>query len=161
MDFKELEVLHLVGETVPADLPAVPFTLYQNIYPPARGLATGLILPATAFTEEDGTFLDHSGTMRSIQRAVQAPGSSLPSWQILCRIAQKLGVAGFDYENAEQIRAEFETMTAPSNDLAGSDIRAGRRDDHSYMGYPLGTWVAGFRILYPQQETGLSHGKNS
>jgi NADH dehydrogenase/NADH:ubiquinone oxidoreductase subunit G len=156
-----LEVLHLVGETVPADLPAVPFILYQNIYPPARGLTTGLILPATAFTEEGGTFLDHSGTMRSIQRAVQAPGSSLPSWQILCRIAQKLGVAGFDYKNAEQIRAEFETMTIPNVDLVGSDIRAGRRDDHSYMGYPLGTWVAGFRILYPQQETGLSHGKNS
>jgi NADH dehydrogenase/NADH:ubiquinone oxidoreductase subunit G len=156
-----LEVLHLVGETVPADLPEASFILYQNIYPPARGFATGLILPATAFTEEDGTFLDHSGTMRSIQRAVQGPGSSLPSWQILCQIAQKLGVAGFDFENAEQIRAEFETTVIPGVDLAGSDIRAGRRDDHSYMGYPLGTWVAGFRILYPQQETGLSHGKNS
>ncbi len=156
-----LEVLHLVGETVPADLPAVPFILYQNIYPPARDLPTGLILPATAFTEEDGTFLDHSGTMRSIQRAVQGPGSSLPSWQILCRIAQKLGVPGFNFENAEQVRAEFETTVIPGVDLAGSDIRAGRRDDHSYMGYPLGTWVAGFRILYPQQETGLSHGKNS
>jgi predicted molibdopterin-dependent oxidoreductase YjgC len=156
-----LDVLHLVGETVPADLPEESFILYQNIYPPARDLTTGLILPATAFTEEDGTFLDHAGTMRSIQRAVQAPGSSLPSWQILCRIAQKLEVPGFDFENAEQIRAEFETMTIPIVDLVGSDIRAGRRDDHSYMGYPLGTWVAGFRLLYPQQETGLTHGKNS
>jgi len=92
---------------------------------------------------------------------VQAPGSSLPSWQILCRIAQKLGVPGFDYENAEQIRAEFETMAIPSVDLVGSDVRAGRRDDHSYMGFPLGTWVAGFRFIYPQQETGPSYGKNS
>ena len=72
-----------------------------------------MILPAAAFTEEDGTFLDHAGKMRSIQRAVQAPGSSLPSWQILCRIAQKLGVPGFDFENAEQIRAEFESMSLP------------------------------------------------
>ena len=160
-ELQGLEVLHLVGETIPAGLSSKPFILYQNIYPPARDLATGLILPATAFTEEDGTFLDHAGTMRSIQRAVQAPGSSLPSWQILCRIAQKLGVPGFDYENAEQIRAEFETMTSPGIDLAGSDVRAGRRDDHSYMGFPLGTWVAGFGLLYPQQETGPSYGKNS
>jgi predicted molibdopterin-dependent oxidoreductase YjgC len=156
-----LDVLHLVGETVPADFPAEPFILYQNIYPPAHDLTTGLILPATAFTEEDGTFLDHAGTMRNIQHAVPAPGSSLPSWQILCLIAQKLGVPGFEYENAEQIRAEFETMAFPSVDLVGSDIRAGRRDDHSYMGYPLGTWVVGFRLLYPQQETGLPYGKNS
>jgi NADH-quinone oxidoreductase subunit G len=160
-ELQGLEVLHLVGETVPADLPAGSFILYQNIYPPARDLATGLILPTAAFTEEDGTFIDHAGTMRSIHRAVQAPGSSLPSWQILCRIAQKLGVPGFDYENAEQIRAEFETMAIPSVDLVGSDVRAGRRDDHSYMGFPIGTWVAGFRFLYPQQETGLPHGKNS
>jgi NADH-quinone oxidoreductase subunit G len=156
-----LELLHLVGETVPADLPTEPFIMYQNIYPPTNDLATGLILPATAFTEEDGTFIDHAGTLRSIQRAVPAHGSSLPSWQILCRIAQKLGVPGFDFENAEQIRAEFETMDIPSVDLVGSDVRAGRRDDHSYMGYPLGTWVAGFRLLYPQQETGLPYGKNS
>jgi len=160
-ELQGLDVLHLIGETVPADLPAGPFILYQNIYPPARGIATGLILPTTAFPEEDGTFLDHAGRMRSIQRAVQAHGSSLPSWQILCRIAQKLGVAGFDFENAEQIRTEFEAMAAPDVDLAGSDVRAGRRDDHSYMGFPLGTWVAGFRFLYPQQETGLPHGKNS
>jgi hypothetical protein len=52
-------------------------------------------------------------------------------------------------------------MAAPGDDLAGSDVRAGRRDDHSYMGFPLGTWVAGFRLLYPQQETGSSYGKNS
>jgi anaerobic selenocysteine-containing dehydrogenase len=88
--------------------------------------------------------------MRRIQRAVQAPGEALPSWQILCRIAQKLGVPGFDYENAEQVRAEFEAMTFPNVEMMGSDVRLGRRDDHAYMGFPLGTWVAGFRLLYPE-----------
>jgi predicted molibdopterin-dependent oxidoreductase YjgC len=160
-ELQGLEVLYLIGETVPADLPDGAFILYQNIYPPARDLETGVILPATAFTEEDGTFLDHAGRLQSIHRAVPPPGEAIPSWQILCRIAQKMEIPGFDFENAEQIRAEFETMAVPGVDLAGFDIRAGRRDDHSYMGYPLGTWVAGFRILYPQQETGPSYGKNS
>jgi predicted molibdopterin-dependent oxidoreductase YjgC len=156
----DLEVLHLVGETVPPHLPAEPFILYQNIYPPIRELSSGLTLPAAAFTEEDGTFLDHSGRMRSIRRAVSAPGSALPSWQILCRIAQKLGVAGFDYENAAQVQAEFETLDSTSADLAvsipgllqpGLDVfRWAQREDHSYMGFPLGTWVAGFRTLYPE-----------
>lgn len=149
-DLHDLEVLHLVGETLPADLPAGPFILYQNIYPSVHKVPSGLVLPAAAFTEEDGTFLDHAGEMRSIRRAVQPPGEALPSWQILCRIAQKLGIPGFDYDNVEQVRAEFETMTFPSVDLVGSDVRVGRRDDHSYMGFPLGTWVAGFRLLYPE-----------
>jgi len=156
----DLDVLHLVGETVPPHLPAEPFILYQNIYPPARDLADGLVLPATAFTEEDGTFLDHSGRVRSTHRAVPAPGSALPSWQILCRIAQKLGVPGFDYENAEQIRAEFEETDFSGADFAvsvpgllqpGLDVfKWARAEDHVYMGFPLGTWVAGFRVLYPE-----------
>ncbi|HSB00887.1 MAG TPA: molybdopterin-dependent oxidoreductase [Anaerolineales bacterium] len=155
-----LEVLHLLGEAVPAYLPDQPFVLYQNIYPPALDLPAGLILPTAAFTEEDGTFLDHSGRLRSTHRAVQAPGAALPSWQILCRIAQKLGAPGFDYENEAQIRAEFEMVTFSGAELAGSipvvlpsepDVfPAGRGEVHSYMGFPLGTWVAGFRLLYPE-----------
>jgi predicted molibdopterin-dependent oxidoreductase YjgC len=150
-NLQDLEVLHLVGEALPADLPVGPFILYQNIYPASQKVPSSLILPAAAFTEEDGTFLDHAGETRSIRGAVQPPGEALPSWQILCRIAQKLGVAGFDYENAGQIRTEFEALTFPVVELVGSElVRSGRRDDHSYMGFPLGTWVAGFRLLYPQ-----------
>ncbi|MBN2117118.1 MAG: molybdopterin-dependent oxidoreductase [Anaerolineales bacterium] len=157
---QDLEVLHLVGETVPPHLPDQPFILYQNIYPPRRDLPAGLILPAAAFTEEDGTFLDHAGRTRSIQRAVPAPGEALPSWQILCRIARKLGVAGFDYENAAQVRAEYETTGFTGADFAisvpgllqpGLDVfQWVRREDHAYMGFPLGTLVAGFRRLYPE-----------
>jgi NADH dehydrogenase/NADH:ubiquinone oxidoreductase subunit G len=159
-ELQDLEVLHLLGEAVPADLPDQPFILYQNIYPPARDIPAGLILPAAAFTEEDGTFLDHAGQVRNIHQAVPAPGSALPSWQILCRIAQKLGVPGFDYDNAAQIQAEFEKMTFSNAELAGAVpgilqsepdvLQAGRDEDHSYMGFPLGTWVAGFRMLYPE-----------
>lgn len=156
---QNLDVLHLIGEAVPLDLPAQPFVLYQNIYPPAHDLPSSLILPAAAFTEEDGTFLDHAGRVRNIHRAVAAPGEALPSWQILCRIAQKVGAPGFDYENEAQIRAEFETETVSGADFATfvpavlqsePDVfSAGQRETHSYMGFPLGTFVAGFRLLYP------------
>lgn len=157
---QDLEVLHLVGESVPPHLPAGPFILYQNMYPPEREPGSGLILPAAAFTEEDGTFLDHSGRLRRIRGAVSAPGEALPSWQILCRIAQKLGVPGFDYGSAEQIRAEFEALDSSGIDLAVSHpgllqprldvFQWVQPEDHSYMGFPLGNWVAGFRTLYPE-----------
>ena len=105
---QKLDVLHLIGETLPANLSSQSFVLYQNICPPASLPDSGLILPAAAFTEEQGTFIDQAGEMHEIHRAVPAPGSALPSWQILCRIAQKLGLSGFTYENESQIRAEMD-----------------------------------------------------
>jgi predicted molibdopterin-dependent oxidoreductase YjgC len=157
---KQMEVLHVIGEALPARLSFRPFVLYQNICPPASAISAGLVLPAAAFTEEDGTFIDHAGQMCRTHRAVPAPGSALPSWQILCRIAQKLGVPGFDYENEAQIRVEMELTDRTGADREPSVLdpfepdsvafSSGHPDDHTYMGFPLRTWVAGFQALYPE-----------
>jgi hypothetical protein len=157
---RDLEVLHVVGDSVPSDLPVHPFILYQNIYPSAGEISSGLVLPAATFSEEDGTFVDHCGRIQNTQQAVQAPGSALPSWQILCRIAQKLEVPGFDFESVAQIQAEMETMNFSGAEFAqpvpglfpfdDTAFPATQIDDHSYMGFPLRTWVAGFRVLYPE-----------
>lgn len=157
---KNLELLHLIGEGIPAGLSSNPFVLYQNMYPPADGFSAGLMLPAAAFSEEDGTFIDHSGEMRRIHKAVQAPGSALPSWQILCRIAQKLEVPSFEYESEAQIQAEMGSMNlsgAGSDDSLPRLFRPGlaeflssHREQHGYMGSPLGTRVPGFQALNPE-----------
>ena len=155
---QHLEVLHLIGEALPENLSSRQFVLYQNMFAPASNLLVGLVLPAAAFTETNGTFIDHSGTIQRIHGAVSASGDALPSWQILCRVAQKLGAAGFDYQNEEQIRAEMESMS-PLEDTApdGALLKLFQPDsvpfplshthDHGYMGYPLGTWVKGLQWL--------------
>ncbi len=157
---QDLEVLHLIGEELPAALSSQPFVLYQNIFPPTATPASGVILPVSAFTEEQGTFIDHAGEMHRLQKAVQAPGSSLPSWQILCRIAQKLEVQGFDFTDEVQIRAEMESTKIVSAETDASilklfqptavDFPSNRAGDHAYMGFPLRTRVAGFQVLYPE-----------
>jgi predicted molibdopterin-dependent oxidoreductase YjgC len=157
---QSLEVLHLIGEALPARLSFRPFVLYQNICPPVSTFSSGLLLPAAAFTEENGTFLNPAGEMYSTQKAVQAPGSALPSWQILCRIAQKLGAPGFAYENEAEIRAEIESRkpVAAGHDRSLESLFQpepavfpfNHSEDHEYMGFPLRTWVAGFQMLYPE-----------
>lgn len=156
---QDLEVLHLIGEAIPERLPSQPFILYQNIFPPEASISSGLTLPAATFTEEDGTIIDHAGEVHNIRKVVQAPGGALPSWQILCRIARKLNVPGFDFENEAQIRAEMESKNFASAEFADSTVSllssdsalfpAGHADDHAYMGFPLRTWVAGLQALYP------------
>ena len=158
---QDLDVVHVVGETIPSDLPDRPFVLYQNMYPPVHKFSSGLILPVTTFTEEDGTFIDHASRLQSTHQAVQASGNALPSWQILCRIAQKLDIPGFDYENIAQIQAEMDVQKLAASaepvpewiQPEGFEYPSGRIDDHLYMGFPLRTWVAGFRVLYPEPVT--------
>ncbi len=157
---EQLEVLHLIGEATPDRLSFRPFVLYQNMYPPATAFSSGLVLPAAAFTEEAGTLINHAGDLRRSYKAVQAPGSALSSWQILCRIAQKLEVPGFDYENEAQIQSEMEAMktNGPEADASLLDLfqphaavfPSSLINDHGYMGFPLRTWVPGFQVLYPE-----------
>jgi predicted molibdopterin-dependent oxidoreductase YjgC len=157
---QNLDVLHLIGEGIPDSLSTHPFVLYQNIYPPADVLWAGLTLPAAAFSEVDGTFLDHAGALRRIHKAVQAPGSALPSWQILCRIAQKLEVSGFEYENEGQVQAEMGSLSpdgADSDDAmlrlfqpGSAEFPSSHRNDYGYMGYPLRTRAPGFQALCPE-----------
>lgn len=157
---QELDVLYLIGEAIPDRLPGNPFILYQNIYPPAGSHPAGLILPAAAFTENDGTTIDYSGCVRQIHPAVQAPGQALPSWQILCHIARAMGATGFDYESAAGIQAEIAASlpgfgaskrviwhTIPQTALAFDLMRA-----HTYLGFPLTRFVEGLRMLYPDEE---------
>ncbi len=154
-------MLHLIGETLPAGL------LLAAVCALSEYLSTGSTLslwidPARSCLHRRGR--EHSSITRvrcaSIHRAVQAPGSALPSWQILCRIAQKLGVPGFEYENEAQIRAELESMNVAAAEPDASILNlfqpdsaafpSSRSDDHAYMGFPLRTWVAGFQVLYPE-----------
>jgi NADH dehydrogenase/NADH:ubiquinone oxidoreductase subunit G len=157
---QNLEVLHVIGEAVPESLSLQTFVLYQNMYPPAYALSAGLVLPAAAFAEEDGTFTDHAGEMRRTHKAVAAPGSALPSWQLLCHIAQKLEVPGFEYENEAQIQAEMESIrlagVEPDESISGlfrprsAEFPSSHLKDHGYMGYPLQRWVPGFQALPPE-----------
>jgi NADH dehydrogenase/NADH:ubiquinone oxidoreductase subunit G len=156
-NLQNLEVLHIIGEAMPEKISARQFILYQNMFAPASNLLSGLVLPAAAFTEMNGTFINHAGQVQRIHGAVPAPGDALPSWQILCRLAQKLGTAGFDYQNAEQIRAEMESMNPIDAGPEGALLKLFQPDsipfplsqahDHGYMGYPLGTWVKGLQWI--------------
>ncbi|MDW7679696.1 MAG: molybdopterin-dependent oxidoreductase [bacterium] len=104
---KKFKVVYLVGELPPIDEPIGDFVIYQNIYPPEHGALPNLILPAAAFTEIDGTFINGAGRVQRVQRTAPPPGDAQPDWQLLCQIARKMGATGFDYKNHQQIQQEI------------------------------------------------------
>jgi predicted molibdopterin-dependent oxidoreductase YjgC len=100
------KVLYLVGE-VPFDSESnAEYVIFQNIYPPDGFCHADLVLPAAAYTEADGSFINGEGRVQRLKKGVAPPGGALPDWQILCRIAQKMDVAGFDFASIDKIREE-------------------------------------------------------
>ena len=50
------------------------------------------ILPATTFTEMEGTFINHAGRIQRFQQALVPPGVARPAWMILRRLLAMRGV---------------------------------------------------------------------
>jgi len=105
---KELKVLYMIGEVPPdGDQPTAEYLISQNIYPPDLLFEANLVLPAAAFTESDGSFINGEGRIQRVRAAVPPPGQALPDWKILGMIARKMGFSGFEYTSATQIHKEI------------------------------------------------------
>lgn len=102
-----LDVLYLIGETPPKLRARAGFVIYQNTHPFELVPAADLVLPAAAFTEIDGTFVNGEGRIQRVRKAVDPPGEALPDWKILSLIAAKMGKPGFSYESAADIHKEI------------------------------------------------------
>jgi NADH dehydrogenase/NADH:ubiquinone oxidoreductase subunit G len=166
--------LYLLGENIDKLPPSEkPFILYQNIYPPLGGPQPDLILPMAAFSEENGSVIDYAGQVKTLRRAVPAPGQALPAWEILCRIAQKMGLAGFDFSSVEDIRAEMASQL--ENSLANGQVNWAaitrpapmevtrqatselQPASDTYLGFPLTHYIQGLNQL-TSKEGRQSHG---
>ena len=138
------EILYLIGENIPAELPGHPFIIYQNIVSPVSTIQADLLLPTTAFSETEGTRISYAGQVLQFHQAVPAPAETLPTWQILSRIAKEMGVQGFDYQGLADI--QFEMATQPVRVEPGHQT-----GEHDYLGFPLTRWVEGLRWLVPNE----------
>jgi formate dehydrogenase alpha subunit len=104
---KKLKVLYLVGEVPSEELPQSEFLIVQNIYPPDPWHKADLALASAGFAEADGTYINGEGRIQQIRKAVNPQGEALPDWEILCRIARKMGKKGFDFTDVRKIQKEI------------------------------------------------------
>jgi NADH-quinone oxidoreductase subunit G len=64
------------------------------------------ILPITPFTETAGTFVSCEGRVQSFNGVVPPLGEARPGWKVLRVLGNELGLAGFDYDSPEAVRAD-------------------------------------------------------
>jgi len=86
------------------------FLVVQDIFRSDTAEIADVVLPAASYAEKDGTY---TNTERRVQRAEQALrplGESLPDWQILCRLANRMGYP-LSYHGTYEIMEEIALLT--------------------------------------------------
>ncbi|MEP7208919.1 MAG: NADH-quinone oxidoreductase subunit NuoG, partial [Casimicrobiaceae bacterium] len=64
-----------------------------------------VILPVGPFTETAGTFVNCEGRVQTFQGVVPPFGEARPAWKVLRVLGAMLDVAGFDFDNLDEVRA--------------------------------------------------------
>jgi predicted molibdopterin-dependent oxidoreductase YjgC len=104
----EMDLLYLIGEDLCPGSCTAKFTVVQDVFLPAEaGKIADVVLPAASFAEVDGTSTSLDGRVRRLRRAIRPTGSSRPDWEILSRLAEKLGVEDFGRGGPSEIMGEL------------------------------------------------------
>jgi len=85
------------------DIPAGPFVIYQGSHGDRGAHRADVILPAAAYTEENGLFVNTEGRPQLAMRASFAPGEAKENWAILRALSGELGTP-LPYDSLAQLR---------------------------------------------------------
>jgi predicted molibdopterin-dependent oxidoreductase YjgC len=174
-----LKGLYLIGEIPFNHRPPSGFLIFQNIYPSEPSFEADLVLPSAAFSEVDGTFINGEGRIQRVRKAVDPPDGALPDWEIICRIARKMGAGGFEFSDVREVHEEISCLVRGFGDIDNTErdaeplvfegkLAVSKRkslkkaaddefpfllnlsiDEHTYLGFPLSSWVEGAGKLFP------------
>ncbi len=77
--------------------------IVQDLFLTETAQKADVVLPAAAWGEKDGTFMNTSRRVQLVRKAVEPIDGVVPDWQVVCEIAKKMNLKGFDYYKAEEI----------------------------------------------------------
>lgn len=72
----------------------------------ALQVSADVILPAAAFTETSGTYVNIEGHWQSFNGVKSPVGEARPAWKVLRVLANLMKLDGFDFMSSEQVRDE-------------------------------------------------------
>jgi NADH-quinone oxidoreductase subunit G len=82
-----------------------------------------VLLPIAPFTETAGTFISTEGRVQGFYPAVRPLGDARPAWKVLRVLGTMLGLPGFEFETAEQVKeaclAGRDVAKLLSNEISG------------------------------------------
>ena len=116
----EIKALYIMGEnpvlsepdsnSIRRSLEKLEFLIVQDIFLTETALLADVVLPASSFAEKDGTFTNAERRVQRVRKAIEPVGNSKPDWQITCKIAQKMGKDGFDFDTSAEVAEEISSI---------------------------------------------------
>ena len=88
------------------DVAAGPFVIYQGSHGDRGAHRADIILPAAAYTEENGVFVNTEGRPQLALRAGFPPGEAKENWAILRALSAELG-ATLPFDSMAQLRTQM------------------------------------------------------
>jgi NADH-quinone oxidoreductase subunit G len=104
-----VDLLWLLGadEFDTARIGADTFVVYQGHHGDAGAARADVILPGSAYTEKDGTYVNTEGRVQRGYRALFPPGDAREDWRILRAFSATIGHA-LPYDDLDSLRARME-----------------------------------------------------
>jgi len=90
------------GEWLPED----SFVICHELFLTETARKADVILPALSWAERDGTFTSAERRVQRFYRVLPPLGQAQPDWEIVCRVARKLGL-DWNYASSEEIMEEL------------------------------------------------------
>ena len=99
-----------------------------------------VVLPIGTFAETAGTFVNCEGRWQSWAGAVKPVGESRPGWKVLRVMGNLLGLPGFEYASAEEVRDAAKALTeVEAKILAGATAVEAHSDARRAV--VAGSWI--------------------
>ncbi|NQT09862.1 MAG: molybdopterin-dependent oxidoreductase [Desulfobacteraceae bacterium] len=104
-----IKALYVTGGGIPREisLKQLDFLALHDIYPSPLFETADIVFPAAAFTEEDGTITSLERRVQPLYAGANPAGMSMPDWKIICMIAEKMNVKGFEFSSASEVFDEI------------------------------------------------------
>ncbi len=96
-----------------------------------------VLLPATAWSEKDGTVTNSDRTISRQRAVLSAPGQTRPDWAILAEVGQRMGWNdAFDYQSPAEVFREYAALSGIAGGF-GRDFDISGLSDVSDSDYAL------------------------
>ncbi|HJR61733.1 MAG TPA: molybdopterin-dependent oxidoreductase [Vicinamibacterales bacterium] len=96
----------------------LPLLIVHGVLMTALAKAADIVLPGTAWVEEDGAYVNMDGRLQGASRAIAAPGEAQEDWQVFVNLGLALGVA-MTYTTSAAVRAELASALSGQERYAG------------------------------------------
>ncbi len=148
---RKIRGMLIVGENPLASFPqpslvrkafaSLEFLVVADMFLTETAKLATVVLPAASFAEKEGTFTNFEGRAQSVHKAIKPPGDSLTDFEIILRLAEKMGHA-MPYSSPQEVMNEVRELVPLYHSQTSMDSETEEADLGSKGHYP------GTRRLY-------------